>query len=126
MEAKVNGRQAPVAVALWASVSEDVDKRLSENLTTPIKLRPDECGRETFCGSSMRWGIPRPFNICSGNCTGTLERTPREGPNAWSECASGCEKTGFADPSVTRLGSLLRPSTSYGRGSGDYEVGRVI
>ena len=30
MEATVNGRQAPVAVALWASVSDEVDKRLSE------------------------------------------------------------------------------------------------
>jgi cytolysin-activating lysine-acyltransferase len=46
MEAKVNGRQVPTAAAVWASVSEEVDKRLSENLTTPIKLRPDEwrCG----------------------------------------------------------------------------------
>ena len=42
MEATINGRQVPVAVALWASVSEDVDKRLSENLTAPVKLRPDE------------------------------------------------------------------------------------
>jgi hemolysin-activating ACP:hemolysin acyltransferase len=42
MEAKVNDRQMPVAMVLWASVSEDVDKRLSENLTTPFRLRPDE------------------------------------------------------------------------------------
>jgi hemolysin-activating ACP:hemolysin acyltransferase len=42
MEAKVNGRQVPVAAALWASVSGEVDKRLSENLTAPTKLRPDE------------------------------------------------------------------------------------
>jgi cytolysin-activating lysine-acyltransferase len=42
MEATVNGRQAPVAVALWASASDEVDKRLSEDLSIPIKLRPDE------------------------------------------------------------------------------------
>jgi hemolysin-activating ACP:hemolysin acyltransferase len=42
MEATVNGRQAPVAVALWASASDEVDKRLSEDLNIPIKLRPDE------------------------------------------------------------------------------------
>ena len=42
MEATINGRQVPVAVALWASVSHEVDKRLSENLTAPVKLRPDE------------------------------------------------------------------------------------
>jgi cytolysin-activating lysine-acyltransferase len=42
MEAKVNGRDVPVAVALWATVSDEVDKRLSENVATPIRLRPDE------------------------------------------------------------------------------------
>ena len=42
MEATINGRQVPVAVALWASVSQEVDKRLSENLTAPVKLRPEE------------------------------------------------------------------------------------
>lgn len=33
---------APAAVALWASVSPEVDKRLSENPSVPIRLRPDE------------------------------------------------------------------------------------
>lgn len=42
MEAKINDRQVPVAAALWASVSEEVDKRLLQNLTTAFKLRPDE------------------------------------------------------------------------------------
>lgn len=32
----------PVAVALWASVSPEIDKRLSENLDQPLMLRPDE------------------------------------------------------------------------------------
>lgn len=39
---KENGASMSVGLALWASVSEDVDKRLSENLDRPIKLRPDE------------------------------------------------------------------------------------
>ncbi len=39
---KEGGLRFPVAVALWASVSPEVDKRLSENLTAPIRLRPDE------------------------------------------------------------------------------------
>jgi hemolysin-activating ACP:hemolysin acyltransferase len=39
---KQNGVTVPVAIALWASVSADVDKKLSENLHLPIKLRPDE------------------------------------------------------------------------------------
>ena len=41
-KSKENGTSIPVAVALWASVSAEVDSRLSENLTTPIRLRPDE------------------------------------------------------------------------------------
>jgi hemolysin-activating ACP:hemolysin acyltransferase len=39
---KQNGVTVPVAVAFWASVSPDVDKKLSENLHLPIRLRPDE------------------------------------------------------------------------------------
>jgi cytolysin-activating lysine-acyltransferase len=39
---QANGPSFPVATVLWASVSPDVDKRLSENLTAPIRLRPDE------------------------------------------------------------------------------------
>jgi hemolysin-activating ACP:hemolysin acyltransferase len=41
-KSKENGASVPVAVALWASVSSDVDRRLAENLNTPIRLRPDE------------------------------------------------------------------------------------
>jgi hemolysin-activating ACP:hemolysin acyltransferase len=42
LHANINGRQVPLAVTLWASVSEDVDKRLCECVTAPVKLRPDE------------------------------------------------------------------------------------
>jgi cytolysin-activating lysine-acyltransferase len=41
-KAQVNGPGIPVAVVFWASVSAEVDKRLSENLNAPIRLRPDE------------------------------------------------------------------------------------
>jgi cytolysin-activating lysine-acyltransferase len=41
-QSKQNGVSFPVAVALWAKVSAEVDKKLSENLHLPIKLRPDE------------------------------------------------------------------------------------
>jgi hemolysin-activating ACP:hemolysin acyltransferase len=41
-KSKDNGASVPVAVALWASVSPEVDQRLTENLHTPIRLRPDE------------------------------------------------------------------------------------
>ena len=39
---KSQGFMVPVATALWAKVSEEVDKRLSESLDKPIKLAPDE------------------------------------------------------------------------------------
>ena len=41
-QSKQNGVSFPVAVALWARVSTEVDKKLSENLHVPIRLRPDE------------------------------------------------------------------------------------
>jgi len=41
-QSKQKGASFPVAVALWARVSAEVDKRLSENLHVPIRLRPDE------------------------------------------------------------------------------------
>jgi len=37
-----SGVRIPVGLALWAKVSPDVDERLSSNLDTPVKLRPDE------------------------------------------------------------------------------------
>jgi hemolysin-activating ACP:hemolysin acyltransferase len=39
---KSRGFITPVAVALWAKVSKEVDKRLSESLDKPIRLAPDE------------------------------------------------------------------------------------
>ena len=32
----------PLAVVFWASVSAEVDRRISSNLSAPIRLRPDE------------------------------------------------------------------------------------
>ena len=42
MKAQANGPSVPAAVVLWASVSPEVDARLSGNLSAPIRLRPDE------------------------------------------------------------------------------------
>ena len=39
---KSQGFMGPVAIALWAKVSEEVDQRLSQSLDKPIKLAPDE------------------------------------------------------------------------------------
>lgn len=47
-----NGFYLPVAVALWARVSDAVDKRLSENAKGPIQLRPSE-----WCSGDNYWLI---------------------------------------------------------------------
>lgn len=43
---------APVGVALWARVSEEVDKKLSSDLDRPLRLRPDE-----WTGGDILWLI---------------------------------------------------------------------
>jgi cytolysin-activating lysine-acyltransferase len=42
LNSKDGKRSVPAAVVLWASVSPEVDKRLSQNLSSPVRLRPDE------------------------------------------------------------------------------------
>lgn len=42
LHAETPGVPVAAAVALWASVSPEVDLKLSQNLTVPIRLRPDE------------------------------------------------------------------------------------
>jgi cytolysin-activating lysine-acyltransferase len=41
-QSKSQGHSAPIAAVLWASVSAEVDKRLSENLDAPMRLGPRE------------------------------------------------------------------------------------
>lgn len=42
----------PLGLALWAKVSEEVDKKLAANLTQPLRLRPDE-----WASGDIRWLI---------------------------------------------------------------------
>ena len=42
VQAKEGGASLPAAIVLWASVSPEVDKKISDNLTGPLRLRPDE------------------------------------------------------------------------------------
>jgi hemolysin-activating ACP:hemolysin acyltransferase len=42
LNSKDGKTSVPAAVVLWASVSPEVDKRLSESLNSPVRLRPDE------------------------------------------------------------------------------------
>ncbi|MGH1350056.1 MAG: toxin-activating lysine-acyltransferase, partial [Methyloligellaceae bacterium] len=36
------GLSAPIGIVMWASVSEEVDKKYSEDLNQPMRLHPDE------------------------------------------------------------------------------------
>lgn len=40
--AKGNGFTAPVGIVMWASVSAEVDQRLTANIATPLRLRPED------------------------------------------------------------------------------------
>ncbi len=42
LDAQVNGQTVPVALALWASVSAEVDQRLSDPTLPTLRLKPDE------------------------------------------------------------------------------------
>src|SRR6185312_7879348 len=37
-----SGSRQPLAVLFWATVSAEVDRRISSNLSAPVRLRPDE------------------------------------------------------------------------------------
>ncbi len=41
-QVKGTGRSAPVGLVMWASVSEEADKRLTVDVERPVKLEPDE------------------------------------------------------------------------------------
>lgn len=36
------GVVAPIAAIIWASVSDDIDKRITQNIDQPIRLKPEE------------------------------------------------------------------------------------
>jgi cytolysin-activating lysine-acyltransferase len=48
-QSKSHGYTAPVAAVLWASVSDEIDKRISGDLSAPIRLAP----REWKSGSNL-------------------------------------------------------------------------
>lgn len=41
-QSRTNGISAPIAAVLWASVSPEVDQRLSSNLLRPMPLKPED------------------------------------------------------------------------------------
>jgi hemolysin-activating ACP:hemolysin acyltransferase len=82
------GFRAPIAVATWAFVSEEVDRRLRGDLSRPIRLRPDEwksgeigwivdlVGAPTGMRQALTWLREGPFKerkakLVAGAGTGT-------------------------------------------------------
>ena len=85
---KERGFRAPIAVATWAFVSEEVDRRLRGDLSRPIRLRPDEwksgeigwivdlVGAPTGMRQALTWLREGPFKerkakLVTGAGTGT-------------------------------------------------------
>ena len=68
------GSFIPVALAMWARVSPQVDKALSENIDKPAQLRPDQWSS----GDSGSWSSPvtsAPFRLSSNS---SAKRNSRE------------------------------------------------
>lgn len=51
-QSRSNGLMTPVATALWAVVSQDVDERLSKDVGKPLRLAPSE-----WCSGEIPWLI---------------------------------------------------------------------
>ena len=67
MKAQANGPSFPAAAVLWASVSPEVDARLSANLSAPIRLRPDEWRSGELLWIVAVAGDPKSLATCSGS-----------------------------------------------------------
>jgi cytolysin-activating lysine-acyltransferase len=66
-----SGMRHPVAVVIWASVSSEVDKRISSNLSAPIRLRPDEWRSGDILWVSDIIGDPRAGHALVRNVLNT-------------------------------------------------------
>jgi hemolysin-activating ACP:hemolysin acyltransferase len=77
-QSKSRGFTAPVAAVLWARVSAEVDKRLSENLAEPVRLGPRDGGAGTSCGSSMPSATSARL---PPSCSGCAARSGRASPS---------------------------------------------
>jgi cytolysin-activating lysine-acyltransferase len=56
---KATGLSSPIAVVLWASVSEAVDQRLATTPSQPLRLKPDEWASGTIPWLVEAAGDPR-------------------------------------------------------------------
>jgi cytolysin-activating lysine-acyltransferase len=57
-----DGVSVPIAAVLWASVSEEVDARLEENLHRPFRLTPTEWTGGEICWLAQTIGPPQMVN----------------------------------------------------------------
>ena len=74
LDAQVNGQVMPVALALWARVSAEVDQRLSDPTLPSIRLKPDE-----WRSGEILWLIDA---VGDGNSIPKLLQRLNEGPFA--------------------------------------------
>jgi cytolysin-activating lysine-acyltransferase len=57
-----SGSSPPMAVMFWASVSTEIDRRISSNLSAPIRLRPDE-----WRSGDILWIADMIGDTCAGH-----------------------------------------------------------
>lgn len=71
-EAKADNLNVPAGFVLWASVSPEVDQRLSESLEAPLRLKPDEWNSGTILWLVEAVGDPRAIKELLKTCRDTL------------------------------------------------------
>jgi hemolysin-activating ACP:hemolysin acyltransferase len=62
-----SGIAAPAGVALWASVSDEVDRRFSEDLDKPFSISPSEWQSGPHVWLIVTAGDPRSLNVMISN-----------------------------------------------------------
>ena len=85
-QSKLNGLLAPLAVLFWASVSPDVDKRITENLSIPIRLTPQDWRSGDIIWIVDVIGDPRVIqamikNAAASQWTGRQVKLRKRGPD---------------------------------------------
>lgn len=73
---KDNGTRVPVALITWARVSPEVDRKLTEGLGKPMRLRPDEWTSGDIVWIVDAIGDPR---VVTGSLGGLLQGPLKEG-----------------------------------------------
>lgn len=76
-QSKTNGLVTPVGAVLWASVSDEIDRRFSEDLAAPLRLQPNEWRSGDHLWVIEAVGEPQTVQGLLGNLAGSLGKDRR-------------------------------------------------